>query len=84
MACPVMTVFFRVIGFVVYSPLDLQQSRTNKGSASTLYGGGAIGGLVRFKNQAINKADVLVNYTTLREFNGNVYVAKKYKNITHG
>lgn len=72
------------LGLLSIPPLDLQQVELIKGSASTLYGGGAIGGLVNLiskKPGNKQEADVLVNYTTLREFNGNVYVAKKYKNI---
>jgi len=72
------------LGLLSIPPLDLQQIELIKGSAATLYGGGAISGLVNLiSKKPANKqeADILVNYTTLREFNGNVYLARKYKKI---
>lgn len=72
------------LGIMTIPPLDLQQIELIKGSASTLYGGGAIGGLVNLisKKPAFRQeADVLVNYTTLKEFNANAYVANRNKKL---
>jgi outer membrane receptor for ferrienterochelin and colicins len=69
-------------GIMTIPPLDLQQIEMVKGSASTLYGGGAIGGLVNLiskKPTLQQEADVLINYTTLKEFNVNAYLAKRNK-----
>lgn len=67
-------------GILSIPPLDLKQIELIKGSASTLYGGGAIGGLVNIisktpttKQQAI----LTLNRTTLTESNINAYLSKK-------
>ncbi len=70
-------------GFGVLSipPLDLKQVELIKGSASTLYGGGAIGGLVNIisrKPTTAQEAVVTVNQTTLKETNLNTYIARRY------
>lgn len=49
------------LGVLSIPPLDLKQVEIIKGSASTLYGGGAIGGLINF----ISKTPADSNYTTL-------------------
>jgi len=69
-------------GFGILStpPLDLQQIELIKGSASTLYGGGAIGGLINLisrKPKMQQEADVLLNATTLKELNGNIFLAHR-------
>ncbi len=71
-------------GFGVLSipPLDLRQIELIKGSASTLYGGGAIGGLINFiskRPKMTQEAIVTLNASTLLEKNANGYVAKRYK-----
>ncbi len=71
-------------GFGVLSipPLDLKQVELIKGSASTLFGGGAIGGLVNIiSRKPTSKQDAVftLNASTLKEKNANFYVAKKYK-----
>lgn len=73
-------------GFGVLSipPLDLKQIELIKGSASTLYGGGAIGGLVNIiSRKPTSKQDVTltVNASTLKEKNFNIFIAKKYKKV---
>lgn len=73
-------------GFDVLSipPLDLKQVELIKGAASTLYGGGAIGGLVNIisrKPTTAQEAVVSINQTTLKETNFNTYVAKKYTHM---
>ncbi len=69
-------------GILTIPPLDLQQIELLKGSSSTLYGGGAIGGMINLiskKPSFKQEADVLLNVTTLNEFNVNAYVAKRNK-----
>lgn len=71
-------------GILTIPPLDLKQIELIKGSASTLYGGGAIGGLVNLISKTPGygqSLDALVNYTTLNEFNANVYTAKRNKKL---
>lgn len=72
------------LGVLNIPPLDLQQVELIKGSASTLYGGGAIGGLVNIisrKPTAKQELTVLANYSTLTEKNLNVFASKKYQNF---
>ena len=69
-------------GVLQIAPLDLKQIELIKGSASTLYGGGAIGGLINLisKKPTLNQeAEITVNQTTLKETNINTYVAKRNK-----
>jgi iron complex outermembrane receptor protein/outer membrane receptor for ferrienterochelin and colicins len=71
-------------GVLTIPPLDLRQIELVKGSASTLYGGGAIGGLINLisKRPTINQEAVLtLNKTTLKETNINGYLAKRNKNF---
>ncbi len=71
-------------GILSIPPLDLKQVELIKGSASTLYGGGAIGGLVNIiSRRPITKQDVTftLNQTTLKESNANIYVARRNKHI---
>ena len=71
-------------GILTIPPLDLMQIELIKGSASTLYGGGAIGGLINLisKKPTFNQeAEALVNYSTLNEADVNTYFAKRYKKV---
>lgn len=71
-------------GILSIPPLDLKQVELIKGSASTLYGGGAIGGLVNIisrKPATQQEAVVSINQTTLKETNFNTYLSKRYKKI---
>jgi iron complex outermembrane receptor protein/outer membrane receptor for ferrienterochelin and colicins len=71
-------------GVLTIPPLDLRQIELVKGSASTLYGGGAIGGLINLisKRPGFNQEAVLtLNETTLKESNINTYLAKRNKHI---
>ncbi len=70
------------LGVLNIPPLDLQQVELIKGSASTLYGGGAIGGLVNIISRqptARQQFSALVNYSTLDEKNLNIFASKKFK-----
>lgn len=69
-------------GILTIPPLDLKQIELVKGSASTLYGGGAISGLINLvskRPKMEQELDVLANYTTLKEYNLDVYTAKRNK-----
>lgn len=71
-------------GVLTIPPLDLRQIELVKGSASTLYGGGAIGGLINLisKRPTIKQEAVLtLNQTTLKESNINSYLTKRNKNF---
>lgn len=73
-------------GFGVLSipPLDLRQVELIKGSASTLYGGGAIGGLVNIISRrptTKQEAVVSINQTTLKETNFNTYLSRRFKKM---
>ncbi|MCW3121435.1 MAG: TonB-dependent receptor plug, partial [Flavipsychrobacter sp.] len=68
-------------GVLQVPPLDLKQVELIKGSASTLYGGGAIGGLINLisrKPTTTREAVFTLNATTLNEQDMNAYLAKRY------
>jgi iron complex outermembrane receptor protein/outer membrane receptor for ferrienterochelin and colicins len=69
-------------GLMSIPPLDLKQVELIKGSASTLYGAGAIGGLVNLiskKPTAQQEGIFTINQTTLKESNLNSFFSKRYK-----
>lgn len=71
-------------GILSIPPLDLKQLELIKGSASTLYGGGAIGGLINIisKTPTANQEGIFtVNQSTLQETNFNTFLSKKYNNF---
>lgn len=71
-------------GILQIPPLDLKQVELIKGSASTLYGGGAIGGLINLisKKPAYEQEGIVtLNQTTLKESNFNTYIAKRNKTV---
>ncbi len=68
-------------GIMQIPPLDLKQIEIIKGSASTLYGGDAIGGIINLvsKNpKDEQELSVTVNQSTLLETNLNGYYAKQF------
>jgi outer membrane receptor for ferrienterochelin and colicins len=70
------------LGVLSIPPLDLKQVEIIKGSASTLYGGGAIGGLINFISKApadSNYTTVTLNATTLKEGDFNLFSSVKGK-----
>ena len=69
-------------GLMSIPPLDLKQVELIKGSASTLYGAGAIGGLVNLiskKPTTKQEGIFTINQTTLKESNLNGFLSKRYK-----
>lgn len=71
-------------GIMQIPPLDLKQIELVKGSASTLYGGGAIGGLINLisKRPGYEQEGIItLNQTTLKESNFNTYIAKRNKHV---
>lgn len=66
------------------SPLDLRQVEFIKGSASTLYGGGAIAGLVNLISKVPEKEPeltFLLNGTTAKGTDASGYYSRKWKHI---
>lgn len=67
-------------GVLQIPPLDLKQIEIIKGSNSTLYGGGAIGGLINLVSKeptAETEVSLTLNRSTLKETNLNGYYAKR-------
>lgn len=65
-------------------PLDLKQVELIKGSNSTLYGGGAIAGLVNLvtiKPEDKAKLEVMLNQTTAKGTTGNIFYAQKFDKV---
>ncbi|TCZ67201.1 TonB-dependent receptor [Flaviaesturariibacter aridisoli] len=63
------------------APLDLRQVEVIKGSASTLYGGGAIAGLVNLVSKTPGKArelSFLLNATSAGGFDASGYYSQRY------
>jgi outer membrane receptor for ferrienterochelin and colicins len=72
------------LGVLAIPPLDLKQVEIIKGSASTLYGGGAIGGLINFISKTptdSTQATITLNGTSLGEGNVNAFVSGKKNKI---
>lgn len=70
------------LGLLQIPPLDLKQIEIIKGSASTLYGGDAIGGVINLisKEPGFKKEmSVTLNQTSLNETNVNGYFSQRYK-----
>lgn len=68
-------------GVLAIPPLDLKQIEIIKGSVSTLYGGGAIAGMINFVAKtpgAKPELTILANRSTLKETNGNVWYSQRY------
>lgn len=71
-------------GILSIPPLDLQQIELVKGSASTLYGGGAIGGLINLisrKPAMKQEATFVANQTSLKETDLNFFLSKRNQHI---
>ena len=74
-------------GILQIPPLDLRQIEIIKGTASTLYGGGAIGGIINLVSKEPgekNEGSITLNQSTLteRNFNGFCSVKKNKRGAT--
>ncbi|MEO6149276.1 MAG: TonB-dependent receptor [Mucilaginibacter sp.] len=68
-------------GVLSIPPLDLKQVEIIKGSSSTLYGGGAIAGIINFISKTpVAKRDLsfMLNRSTLNETNANGYFSQRF------
>ena len=68
-------------GVLQIPPLDLKQVEIIKGSTSTLYGGGAIAGMINLVSKTPTEErnlSVTLNQSTLKETNLNGYFAQKF------
>ncbi|MBO9731975.1 MAG: TonB-dependent receptor [Chitinophaga sp.] len=68
-------------GVLAIPPLDLKQIEIIKGSVSTLYGGGAIAGIINFVAKTPGskpELTILANQTTLKETNVNAFYSERY------
>ena len=65
-------------------PLDLQQVEIIKGSTSTLYGGGAIAGIINLiskKPKEVRETLFFLNGTSAGGFDANAFYSQKFKNL---
>ncbi|HPG11751.1 MAG TPA: TonB-dependent receptor [Chitinophagaceae bacterium] len=66
-------------------PLDLKQIEIVKGASSTLYGGGAIAGMVNLiskrPKEGVFEKTLLLNQSDLNESNANIYLSNKKNKI---
>jgi outer membrane receptor for ferrienterochelin and colicins len=72
------------LGILQIPPLDLKQVEIIKGSVSTLYGGGAISGMINLVSKTPTdkpEAILTLNQSTLKESNLNAYLSKKWGNF---
>lgn len=70
------------LGVLQIPPLDLKQVEVIKGSVSTLYGGGAIGGMINIVSKSPTSEKptftALINHSGLKENNLNAYYSQRY------
>ena len=70
------------LGVLQIPPLDLKQIEIVKGSVSTLYGGGAIGGMINIVSKSPKSEQpaftALLNHSNLKETNLNAYYSQQY------
>ncbi|MBD2756517.1 TonB-dependent receptor [Spirosoma validum] len=73
------------LGVLQIPPLDLKQIEVVKGSVSTLYGGGAIGGMINIVSKSPTSETpeftALLNHSNLKETNLNAYYSQRYGKI---
>lgn len=72
------------LGILQIAPIDLKQVEFVKGSASTLYGGGAIAGLVNLISKTPSEKKeltFLLNGTSAKGFDGSGFYSQKWKKV---
>lgn len=81
---PLYSGFSGNLGLLQTPPLDLKQAEVIKGSVSTLYGGGAIAGMVNLISKTPEDGDeikLLINGTSAMGLDINGFYSKKFKKI---
>ena len=81
---PLYTGFSGGLSIMQIPPLDLKQVEYIKGSASTLYGGGAISGLVNLITKTPHEKrelNFLLNTNSAKGFDGNGFYSQKWKSV---
>lgn len=79
---PLYSGFSGGLGLLQIAPLDLQQVEVIKGSSSTLYGGGAIAGLVNLvskKPTEVRQLNLMLNGTSALGLDMSSFYAQKFK-----
>lgn len=79
---PLYSGFSGGLGLLQIAPLDLKQVEVIKGSSSTLYGGGAISGLVNLVSKTPTderKMDFLLNGTSAKGIDASLFYGQKLK-----
>jgi outer membrane receptor for ferrienterochelin and colicins len=81
---PLYSGFSGGLGLLQIAPLDLKQVEVIKGSSSTLYGGGAIAGLVNLVSKTPTderKLDFLLNGTSAKGLDASVFYGQKFNKV---
>lgn len=81
---PLYSGFSGGLSIMQIAPLDLKQVEFIKGSASTLYGGGAIAGLVNLISKTPREKrelTLLLNGTTAKGFDASTFYSQKFKKV---
>ena len=81
---PLYSGFSGGLGLLQVAPLDLKQVEVIKGSSSTLYGGGAIAGLVNLVSKTPTderQLDFLINGTSAKGLDASVFYGEKFNKI---
>lgn len=81
---PLYSGFSGGLGLLQIAPLDLQQVEVIKGSSSTLYGGGAIAGLVNLvskKPSEERQLNLLLNGTSALGLDASAFYAQKFDKV---
>lgn len=81
---PLYSGFSGGLGLLQIAPLDLKQVEVIKGSSSTLYGGGAIAGLVNLVSKTPEdkrKLNFLLNGTSARGLDASGFYSQKFRTI---
>ena len=81
---PLYSGFSGGLGLLQIAPLDLKRVEVVKGSASTLYGGGAIAGLVNLVSKTpsdVRELNFLLNTTSAGGADASTFYSQKFKKI---